>query len=570
MKKQFYTEDTKNVELIKLCIDKVVSRIACTMGPRGHLVAIDTGNVVLEVKDGATVARYQSYRNYEGLIANLVIDACQKTEKIVGDGTTATAVLIRDLFDQSQAIMTKSNVHAFKEGMKKAVVDFEKQIKELKVDIVNDGVIDEEALLKVARISANGDNEIATLVSDLVLKVGPSGKIITRQSEHEESYTEHKTGYSLDSGLAAPLFYNSPRGCTFQDPVIVIINERIEFVEQIQKILKAWNNKYGQRSMGENGQQIYTNSKPLVIVAKAVIGDALTLLASNAKRGTHKIAVVTAPKEEDLMEDIQLVTNTGTVFDQLKGVRLDGFRSDDPDFEFGTCDRFFANMEETIFETSLDKEVELFPNEENWHSYIAGDIDTQTRALGDLIKDQVAYLKERVENDADYEHTGKDRIARLLSGVGTLYVGGLTESEKLQNATIFDDVHRACFSAIGSGVVPGAGMAFVKAALNIGSYPAEAHWTQDHIDGYKAVMEACFEPYRQIAGVDVVEDIVENNDGDLRITHDIVKDEWGDFLELGIVDPADVPVVSLRNAVSIAGNLISTKYFQILKDDTEA
>ncbi len=543
MKQQFYTEDTDDKQEILAGIEKIVERIGCTMGPLGHLVAIDTGNTVLELKDGATVAKWQSYKGYAGLAARLVIDACRRTEDTVGDGTTATAVLIQALF--AEALESNSgkalNVHEFKRGMDIAVAHIEKQLAGLSVQVVEGQEIMKDMLWSVAHIASNSDYTIATLVTDLIFKMGVNGKVIVRKSEHDASYTEHQAGYVLETGLTTPQFANQGTGCLFKDPLVILINERVEFVEQIVPILNSWNLTYG-----ESDGKTSWNPKPLVLVVQDIIGDALSALLRNKQAGTHKIAVIKAPDTGDrralFLADLQQVVGCGNVFDQLQGIRLNAFDEGDPNFEFGECASFYADGDSAIFYTD-DSAVER-------------------------IEARKALTRSQVDNEPTLADFHNERLSRLSSGIGVIYVGGPTDSEHERLKTVFDDTHRACYSAIRYGVVPGGGAALIKAT----NVPYEQEWTDAKASGYNTVMDATYAPFYRIArnaGITETEfaGITESIGFLDNECYDVVKQRFGDCMDNGIVDPMMAPLVALKNAVSVAGNLLSTKYFQILEDE---
>lgn len=577
----YYTKDFGDNSVIPQYIQEVTDRISCTMGPYGRFLTVADENNVIIIKDGATAARLQSYPELKGMVAQLIVDACSETERQVGDGTTATAVLIRELYNRYFKSKFSGNVHEYVRGMQAALSAIEEFLKTKTFKITGTAKETPTDLLNVAKISANGDVELANLIAELVWKIGPQGSVVVNASEHEKTYVEHKEGYVVKSGLVSRHFFNNAKGCSFKDALVVIIDDRIEYVDQIRPIMSAWDKIYGQNQVvqGQNGrQEVRVNPKPIILICSGITGDALSLLTLNARQGTHKIAVLNAPssgqERKVLLEDLRKMTGTYKVYSQTAGQRLSTFGkgSVGTKMEFGICENFVANEKEAIFFLNGDTEI-------NYHRL--GESKKMTVAQ---VQDLLVREIEEEGNEILTEDFQKERIAHIRSGVGVIYSGGSTEVERKRIRTVVDDVWRASMSALKDGVVKGGGAALYQACQALSLHqgiPSDKYYVfkdvltpptaessvPDFMAGKKAVLSC---------GNVIIQQILRNAGiNDFVGQEDLLKDEvtftikngsisFVSAVGEGILDPVSVVTTALRNAISVTSNLISTAYFQIL------
>ena len=529
--------DTADKSIIIAAIEKVVDRITSTMGPEGRYVIIDAVNEVLATKDGVSVARWQSYEDpFEALGSKMVIDACSRTEKVAGDGTTLTALLIAEFIKAGLEDADKHSPSRAVVRMKEFVDNINLKLTEISRPVVINGEIDFNLLSAVATTSADGRKDIALPIVEMIKKVGPYGMIKVQESNMDYIETEVRNGYSLDVGAVSEGFFNAPNRCEYENPLVVIINDRIELIETLQGVLEGWNRKYARHNEGLPPQ------RPLVIFCNAMYGDALATLVQNSKRG-YPVCVIRTPHSGDLarqvLEDIRIVTQTDRVFDVLSGDRLKDFGEDYD--EFGSCLKIEATKNSTAI--YFDKEQ-----------------ITKKGILGELIEKRVKAIEALIEKEPNMEQIYRSRIARLTTGIGVIKAGAPTDMEKSNTKTAIDDTQLACFAACKYGVVPGGGMAIPLAAKDI-------------FHGYQDLVRSAFNKIIENAETGAEADDLFNlciaNKG-LTITFQEGQIQTIDSFDAGILDATLSIQSAITNAASVATQIIRTKYFQIVKVNEKA
>lgn len=562
MVQQYFTETHDDLQEFAEAIYKVVGVIGCTMGPFGSFVTIDAkGSGILSIKDGATVASYQAYEDpIEALASKMVVDACKRTETYAGDGTTHTAVLINYLLKDALELFNSQpdmNRHSFVRGMEKGMQAVIASLEEKATKIVNKGVIDEDLLHKVAMVSANYDEKIASMISSLVADVGVHGRVLVNMTDFSETTVKRHAGYTYKKGLLSTMFYNEPGASRLFKPFVVIINEIVERVEQIAPILEAWNHT-GNPWVQPVGNDRVINHKPLVFVVKAMTGDALAMLVKNKSEGTHKIAVVEGPSSGgqtvDFYQDLSIVTNTGRVFDEHQGEKLNTFDIMDIEGEFGQCKEFFATDNEVVF--YFDKDMKTYGEE----------------TLKDSIDRRISELQGDIDRYPEREETVRQRISMIAGAVGIVYVGGRTEAERRRLYTVIDDVKSACFAALEEGIIPGGGIELLRFAIH-GHPDVPPMDSKEEALGFNTFLKGIAAPIRTICenrDDQVFADIMQAVEEGLgeNETFDLIKDEFGDAVQLGVIDPVRSVNQSLKASMSVISNVIRTRYFQILKMNT--
>ena len=501
-------------------IEQLANAVVTTLGPNGRNVVIQSEHGVPQsTKDGVTVAKAIELEDpVQNMGAQMLKQAAIKTAEQAGDGTTTSTLLAREIVNAASRYSDKGhNIIDIKRGLDKCTKAHVETLRKMSQDISS-----EDQLRQVATISANNDEEVGELIATAINKVGRDGIVTIEESRTGETYLETVEGLQFDRGYKSPYFVtnNDDMSSTLRNPSILFYNGRLTQIKELLPLL----------------ENMSSQSKPLLIVAEDIDGEALATLIVNKMRGILNVCAVKAPDFGDrrtlLMNDMAALTG-GQVVDKDKGMKLDKF-----DLNWlGECRTVTITKEST---TIVDG---------------AGDSDT--------IKELCSSLQNQIENSTSPFETEKlqERLAKLVGGVAVIHVGGNTETEMKEKKDRVDDALQATKAAIEEGIVPGGGLALLHSAYDttceLKNYDEEL--------GCRIMQSVLQKPFEQIlvnAGLkDDVHSIKHSilDQEDRNIGYNIKTGEYIDFFEAGIIDPTKVTRCALENAVSIAGTILLTE-----------
>ena len=501
-------------------IEQLANAVVTTLGPNGRNVVIQSEHGVPQsTKDGVTVAKAIELEDpVQNMGAQMLKQAAIKTAEQAGDGTTTSTLLAREIVNAASRYSDKGhNIVDIKRGLDKYTKAHVETLRKMSQDISS-----EDQLRQVATISANNDEEVGELIATAINKVGRDGIVTIEESRTGETYLETVEGLQFDRGYKSPYFVtnNDDMSSTLRNPSILFYNGRLTQIKELLPLL----------------ENMSSQSKPLLIVAEDIDGEALATLIVNKMRGILNVCAVKAPDFGDrrtlLMNDMAALTG-GQVVDKDKGMKLDKF-----DLNWlGECRTVTITKEST---TIVDG---------------AGDSDT--------IKELCSSLQNQIENSTSPFETEKlqERLAKLVGGVAVIHVGGNTETEMKEKKDRVDDALQATKAAIEEGIVPGGGLALLHSAYDttceLKNYDEEL--------GCRIMQSVLQKPFEQIlvnAGLkDDVHSIKHSilDQEDRNIGYNIKTGEYIDFFEAGIIDPTKVTRCALENAVSIAGTILLTE-----------
>ena len=505
-------------------VNKLADAVTATLGPSGRNVIIEqnVGNPI-STKDGVTVAKSIELKDrFENIGAQLVKQASIKTSDQAGDGTTTSTLLARSIFANGVKQLENSNAVEIKrgidEGVKKVVEFLEKHSRE---------ITEESQLQQVATISANNDTEVGALIAAAMDKVGRDGVVTVEESKTGETYLETVEGMQLDRGYSSPYFVtdNSSMTGVLNNPLILITDKRVSAAKDLLPLMESVSNQ----------------NRPLFIIAEEVGGEALSTLVVNKMRGILASAAIKAPgfgdRRKDMLEDIAVLTG-GTVVSPEKGMRLDRFN---PEW-LGSARKVVVGRDTT---TIVDGKG------------TAEAIDTRVGEIKDLIDAAVSpYEKEQLQ----------DRLGRLIGGVAIVHVGGHTELEMKEKKDRVEDALHATRAALEEGILPGGGIALLRAAEAVFSNLAFDDEWSDRTKGQAILVHALEQPFISILAnsglelddIDVIIDEMSRK-GSFWLGFNPLTDEKVDMFEAGIIDPAKVTRLALENAASVAGTMLITE-----------
>lgn len=508
--------DSEAREKLLSGISKLTQAVATTMGPAGRNVMIAMGSHPVVTKDGVSVAKQISLSDpFENQGAQLVKDVASKTNEIAGDGTTGSCVLARAIAREGLKNVTAgANPIELKKGMDAAV---DAIINEVEKNAIK--VTDKKAIAQVGTISANGDEEIGNLLADAMEKVGNDGVITIEESRTADTVLDVVEGMQFGNGYLSPYFSTEENmSCVLENPVILMYGHKISTMKELVPTLEF----------------CAQNNKPLLIIAEDVDGEALAALVINKMRGTIKVAAVKAPGYGDSrinnLKDIAVLTGGTLVSDEI-GVKLEEI---DPSYLGSAKTVKITKDSTTIIEGAGDTEA---------------------------IKAHVAGLKNLgLETESDYERSKiAERVARLSGGVAVIKVGAATEVEMKEKKDRVDDALHATKAAALGGIVPGGGVALIRAQAVLDNLKVE---TADQKTGVNIIRRAVEEPLRQIAqnagkSADVIVNKVKELSGNEG--YNAKTDVYENLVDSGVIDPAIVTVTALKNASSVASMVITTE-----------
>ncbi|MBZ0169218.1 molecular chaperone GroEL [Candidatus Methylomirabilis lanthanidiphila] len=498
-------------------VDVLATAVKVTLGPKGRNVVIDKKFGAPNItKDGVTVAKeIELEDNFENMGAQMVKEVASKTSDVAGDGTTTATVLAQSIFREGiRNVTAGANPMALKRGIEKAV---EGVIDELKK--ISKPTKGKKEISQVATISANNDRTIGDLIADAMEKVGKDGVITVEEAKSMETTLDVVEGMQFDRGYSSPYFVTDPERMegVLENPLILIHEKKISNLKDLLPVL----------------EQIAKMGKPLLVIAEEVEGEALATLVVNKLRGTLTCAAVKAPgfgdRRKEMLKDIAVLTG-GEVISEELGIKLENIRLDD----LGKAKKVVIDKENTtiIEGAGAQKEIE------------------------GRIK-QIRAQIEETTSDYDREKL-QERLAKLAGGVAVIKVGAATEIAMKEKKARVEDALNATRAAVEEGIIPGGGVAFLRASKVIEKLKLE----NDEKVGGEIVRRALEEPIRQIAenaGVEgsiVVQKVRENNGA---YGFNAETEVYEDMLAAGIIDPTKVARIALQNASSIASLMITTE-----------
>ncbi|ADD27853.1 chaperonin GroEL [Meiothermus ruber] len=501
-------------------MNAVANAVKVTLGPRGRNVVLEKkfGSPTI-TKDGVSVAKEVELEDHlENIGAKLMIEIASKTNDITGDGTTTATVLGQAIVREGlRNVAAGANPLDLKRGIEKAVDVAIKSIQELAVP-----VNDRKAIFEVASVSANNDAEIGNLIADAMEKVGREGVITVEESKSLDTELNFVEGYQFDKGYISPYFVNNPDTMEAQldEPFILITEKKISNVRELLPVL----------------EQVAQTGKPLLIIAEDVEGEALATLVVNRLRGTLNIAAVKAPgfgdRRKEMLKDLAAITG-GTVISEELGFKLENATLS----MLGRAERVRINKDETTVVGGKGKKE---------------DIEARINGIKkELETSDSEYAKEKLQ----------ERLAKLAGGVAVIRVGAATETELKEKKHRYEDALSTARAAVEEGIVPGGGVALLRAVPAIKNLIKELDG--DEATGAKIVLRAIEEPARQIAanagyeGSVVVNNILSKKEKNYGFN--AATGEYGDMMEWGIVDPAKVTRTALQNAASIGSLILMTE-----------
>jgi chaperonin GroEL len=500
-------------------VDVLANAVKVTLGPKGRNVVIEKSFGAPRItKDGVTVAKEIELEDrYENLGAQLLREVASKTNDLAGDGTTTATVLAQAIVREgAKAVAASLNPLDLKRGIDLAVAEAIKDIEKRARKVQSS-----EEVAQVGTISANGDVAIGKIIANAVKKVGNDGVITVEEAKSLDTELDVVEGLQFDRGYLSPYFVTNAEKLLveFEDPYILIHESKLNSLHPLLPVLEA----------------VVQTGKPLLIVAEDVEGEALATLVVNKLRGGLKVAAVKAPgfgdRRKALLEDIAILTAGQTISDEL-GIKLESVTLS----QLGRAKRIRIDKENTTVVGGAGKRK---------------DIDSR-----------IAQIKAQIEETtSDYDREKlQERLAKLSGGVAVIRVGGATEIEVKEKKDRVDDALNATRAAIAEGIVPGGGVALLRAKSAIGKL---SHANPDVQAGINIVLKALESPIRQIsenAGVEgsiVVGKILEHKSPTFGF--DAQAEQYVDLLEAGIVDPAKVVRTALQDAASIAALIVTTE-----------
>ncbi|MBQ3635586.1 MAG: chaperonin GroEL [Bacteroidales bacterium] len=511
--------NTEARELLKKGVDQLADAVKVTLGPKGRNVVIERKFGAPHItKDGVSVAKeVELSDSYANLGAQMVKEVASKTGDDAGDGTTTATVLAQAIVNTGiKNVTAGANPMDLKRGIDKAVAKVVENIKSQAQEIDNSN----EKIEQVATISANNDNEIGKLIAEAMGKVGKEGVITVEEAKGTETTVEVVEGMQFDRGYISPYFVTNTEKmeADLDSPFILIYDKKISTMKDLLPIL----------------EQAAQTGRPLLIIAEDVDGEALATLVVNRLRGSLKVAAVKAPgfgdRRKEMLQDIAILTG-GTVISEETGLKLENAQLQ----MLGKAEKVSITKDNTtIVNGKGDKEA---------------------------IKERAAQIKAQIANTkSDYDREKlHERLAKIAGGVAVLYVGAATEVEMKEKKDRVDDALCATRAAVEEGIVPGGGVAYIRAIEALEGMKGE---NDDETTGIDIVRRAIEEPLRQIVfnggkeGAVVVQKV---KDGKGDYGYNARTDKFENLLQTGVIDPAKVTRVALENAASIAGMFLTTE-----------
>ena len=525
------TFNIESRDALKRGVDALANAVKVTLGPKGRNVVIGKsfGGPTI-TKDGVTVAKEIELEDaVENMGAQMVKEVASNTNDLAGDGTTTATVLAQAIITAGlKNVAAGANPMDVKRGIDKAVKVLIKDIQNQAQKVGNSY----EKIEQVASISANNDNVIGNLIAEAMKKVKTEGVITVEEAKGTETHVEVVEGMQFDRGYLSPYFITDAdkMEANMENPFILIYDKKISAMKDLLPIL----------------EQTAKAGRPLVIIAEDVDGEALSTLVVNKIRGALKVSAVKAPgfgdRRKAMLEDIAILTN-GTVISEERGFKLESTTLE----MLGTAEKI-----------TIDKDNTTLVNG-------AGDSNT--------IKARINQIKAQIESStSDYDKEKlQERLAKLAGGVAVLYVGAPTEVEMKEKKDRVDDALAATRAAVEEGIVPGGGVAIVRATDKLAKLKGD---NDDEQTGINIITRAAEEPLRQIvenAGLEGSVIVAKVREGKGDFGFNAKTEVYENLYKAGVIDPAKVVRVALENAASVAGMLLTTEcVIAEIKEDTPA
>ena len=506
-------------EKLKKGVDSLANAVKATLGPKGRNVVIDKKFGAPQVtKDGVTVAKEIELKDaVENMGAQMVKEVASKTNDTAGDGTTTATVLAQGIINNGlRNVAAGANPMDIKRGIDKAVKTVVTELKKLSKEVGSDN----DKIKQVATISANNDESIGSLIAEAMKVVGKDGVITVEEAKGTETEVKTVEGMQFDRGYLSPYFVtNAEKMITeLETPYILIHDKKISNMKDLLPVLEP----------------VAQTGKPLLIIAEDVDGEALATLVVNKIRGSLKIAAVKAPgfgdRRKAMLEDIAILTG-GTVISEERGFKMENTTID----MLGTCEKVEIDKDNTTIVNGAGTKDDIVART----NQIKAQIETTTSD----------YDKEKLQ----------ERLAKLAGGVAVLYVGAATEVEMKEKKDRVDDALAATRAAVEEGIIPGGGVAYIRAAEALDENSGA---NEDENTGIKIVKRAIEDPLRTIIenaggeGAVIVQKVKEGKDD---FGYNARTDKYESLLKSGVIDPTKVSRSALENAASIASMLLTTE-----------
>ena len=511
--------DIKAREELKKGVDALSNAVKVTLGPKGRNVIIEKKFGAPHItKDGVTVAKEVELEDqFQNMGAQLVKEVASKTGDDAGDGTTTATVLAQAIVNTGlKNVAAGANPIDIKRGIDKAVAKVVEAIKAQAEEVGDDF----EKIENVARISANNDSEIGQLIAEAMKKVKKEGVITVEEAKGTDTSVDVVEGMQFDRGYISPYFVtNSERmECEMDHPYILLYDKKVSSLKDMLPILEA---------TAQSG-------RPLLIIAEDVDSEALATLVVNRLRGSLKVCAVKAPgfgdRRKEMLQDIAILTQ-GVVISEEKGLKLESATID----LLGSAEKVTVNKENTTIVNGAGEK--------------------------ECIAERVAQIKAQIETTKSSYDKEKlqERLAKLAGGVAVLYIGAPSEVEMKEKKDRVDDALSATRAAVAEGIVPGGGVAYIRAIKSLDGLKGD---NEDETTGIEIIRRAIEEPLRQIvanAGLEGAVIVQKVKDGEGDFGYNARTDQYENLLKSGVIDPAKVTRVALENAASIAGMFLTTE-----------
>ncbi len=499
-------------------VNILANAVKVTLGPKGRNVVLDKSfGAPTVTKDGVSVAKeIELADKFENMGAQMVKEVASHTSDIAGDGTTTATVLAQSmLIEGLKAVASGRNPMDLKRGMDRAVTAAVEELKKMSKPCADD-----KAIAQVGTISANADESIGSIIAEAMTKVGKEGVITVEEGQSLQNELDVVEGMQFDRGYLSPYFVNNQQNMSseLEDPFILLYDKKISNIRELLPVLEA----------------VAKAGKPLLIVAEDVEGEALATLVVNTIRGILKVVAVKAPgfgdRRKAMLQDMAILTR-GTVISEELGLSLEKASLND----LGRAKKVVVEKENTtIIDGAGEKK----------------DIEARVNQIRKQIEETTSdYDKEKLQ----------ERVAKLAGGVAVIKVGAATEVEMKEKKARVEDALHATRAAVEEGVVPGGGVALVRALEGIKGLKGE---NEDQDVGIALARRSMEEPLRQIvanAGAEPSVIVNEVRKGSGAFGFNAQSDTFGDMVEMGILDPTKVTRTALQNAASIAGLMITTE-----------
>ena len=499
-------------------VNILANAVKITLGPKGRNVVLDKSwGAPTVTKDGVSVAKEIELKDkFENMGAQMVKEVASKTSDIAGDGTTTATVLAQSIVTEGmKSVAAGMNPMDLKRGIDKAVIAVVEELKN-----ISKPCDDDKAVAQVGTISANCDSAIGDIIAEAMGKVGKEGVITVEEGQGLDNELDIVEGMQFDRGYLSPYFINNQQSMSveLEEPYILLHDKKISNIRELLPLLEA----------------VAKSGRPLLMIAEDVEGEALATLVVNTLRGIVKVAAVKAPgfgdRRKAMLEDLAMLTG-GTVISEEVGLNLEKVGLDD----LGTAKRVVITKEDTTVIDGAGKSKD--------------------------IEGRIKQIRQQIESStSDYDREKlQERVAKLAGGVAVIKVGAATEIEMKEKKARVEDALHSTRAAVEEGVVPGGGVAFLRALSALDDLKGD---NEEQNTGINIIRRSLQEPLRQIVSnaggeASVVVNEVINGKGNFGFN--AATDEYGDMIKMGILDPTKVTRSALQYAASVAGLLITTE-----------